>query len=200
MDRGWVKSYRKQTDWEWYKVPNTAHLFHHLLLMANHKDGKWRGIDVPKGCLITSISKLSSQTGLSVKEVRTALNNLIQTKCVAKSTTHRYTLLKVENYEMYQGEGKPTGMLGASQGQSEGKVGASQGQQTRNKEPNNLKGSGGPASYIEEEDLLEDLPFDTPEPKKFQPNNPELADVYKTWKELGVPAYVDPRLQKGVKR
>lgn len=200
MDRGWVKCYRKEIDWEWYKVPNTAHLFHHLLLMANHKDGKWRGIDVPKGCLITSLDKLSSQTGLSVKEVRTALNNLIRTKCVAKSTTHRYTLLKVENYEMYQGEGKPTGMLGASQGQSEGKVGASQGQQTRNKEPNNLKGSGGPASYIEEEDLLEDLPFDTPEPKKFQPNNPELADVYKTWKELGVPAYVDPRLQKGVKR
>lgn len=196
MDRGWVKSYRKQTDWEWYKVPNTAHLFHHLVLMANHKDGKWQGVDVPKGSLITSISQLSSQTGLSKQQVRTALKHLISTHDITQQTTAKYTLLKVENYELYQ-----TGNAVLTQSQhSDNTVLTQSQQQTRNKEPNNLKGSGGPASYIEEGDLLEDLPFDKPEPKKFQPNNPELADVYKTWKELGVPAYVDPRLQKGVKR
>lgn len=200
MDRGWVKCYRKEIDWEWYKVPNTAHLFHHLLLMANHKDGKWRGIDIPKGCLITSLDKLSSQTGLTKREVRTALKHLISTHDVTQKTTPRFTLLKVENYEKYQAGDTLSDTVATQLRHSSDTVATQLRHQTRNKEPNNLKGSGGPASYIEEEDLLEDLPFDTPEPKKFQPNNPELADVYKTWKELGVPAYVDPRLQKGVKR
>lgn len=100
--QGWVKIHRKIENWEWYKDPNTAHLFQHLVRRANHKDGKWRGITVPAGCLITSIRKLSEQTGLSERQVRTALNHLKSTHDVTQSSTNKYTLLKVNNYIKYQ--------------------------------------------------------------------------------------------------
>ena len=52
MDRGWVKSFRKIKDWEWYKKPLTAHLFQHLVREANHKDKMWQGIEIKRGQLV----------------------------------------------------------------------------------------------------------------------------------------------------
>lgn len=102
MERGWVKSYRKIEDWEWYREPNTCLLFQHLIRRANHEDKKWKGIEVPKGCLITSFQALADQTGLSVRNVRTAIKHLKSTHDVTQISTRNYTLFKVENYEKYQ--------------------------------------------------------------------------------------------------
>lgn len=104
MDRGWVKNYRKIEDWEWYKEPTTAHLFQHLVRRANREDGRWRGIDIPKGCLVTSIRHLAAQTGLSFQQVRTSLKHLVSSGDITQSVTHKYTLIKVENYALYQGD------------------------------------------------------------------------------------------------
>ena len=43
MAEGWIKLYRKITEWEWYTVPSMAHLFIHLLFLANQKDKRWKG-------------------------------------------------------------------------------------------------------------------------------------------------------------
>lgn len=103
MDSGWIKVHRKMTEWEWYQDPNTCRLFLHLLLTVNRKPGKWRGVDVPAGARITSIRKLSAETKLSERNVRTAIKHLISTHEVTQSTTARYTLITVLNYEKYQG-------------------------------------------------------------------------------------------------
>lgn len=102
MDSGWIKVHRKMTEWEWYKDPNTSRLFFHLLLTANHRPQKWRGIDVPAGATITSIRKLSAETNISERGVRTAIKHLISTHEVTQSTTSRYTLIQLTNYEKYQ--------------------------------------------------------------------------------------------------
>ena len=124
MDRGWVKSYRKEVDWEWFTEPYTAHLFHYLVLAANRAPGKWKGIDVPVGGVITSRSQLAKKTGLSEKQVRTALKHLISTNEVASHSTTKYTLLIVNNYSLYQCGGQVKGQQRASQGPSEGQQGA----------------------------------------------------------------------------
>ena len=103
MDSGWIKVHRKMPEWEWYQDPNTCRLFLHLLLTVNRKPGKWRGVDVPAGARITSIRKLSAETKLSERNIRTALKHLISTHEVTQSTTARYTLITVLNYEKYQG-------------------------------------------------------------------------------------------------
>ena len=73
---GHIKIDRRILEWEWYSDINTCRLFIHLLLKANWKDGRFQGTEVPRGSLVTSYSSLAKDTGLSVKNVRTALNHL----------------------------------------------------------------------------------------------------------------------------
>lgn len=109
MDSGWIKVHRKMTEWEWYQDPNTSRLFFHLLLTANHKPGKWQGMDIPAGSRITSIRKLAAETNLSERNIRTALKHLISTHEVTQSSTSRYTLIQLTNYEKYQSTGTASG-------------------------------------------------------------------------------------------
>jgi hypothetical protein len=125
MSEGWIKLNSKILKWEWWDDPVTAHLFVHILLKANWKDGRWRGIDVPRGSFITSTEKLANETGLTTKQVRTALNKLVETGEVGKQTTSRYTHIFVQNYCLYQDEGQAEGQ---AKGQTEGKQRANKGQ------------------------------------------------------------------------
>jgi DNA replication protein DnaD len=103
-DEEYVKMFRKLVFWEWYTDVNTTKLFLHCLLMANWQPGRWRGISYKKGQFFTSISNLSKETGLTVREVRTALDHLMSTNEVTSQTTSRYTLITVVNFEKYQGK------------------------------------------------------------------------------------------------
>ena len=99
---GWIKLFRQFIKWEWYKDTNVKSLFIHLLLSANHKDKNWQGIIIKKGQLITSINSLSEETGLSVQNIRTALNKLKSTSEITIKTTNKYTLITIEKYTFYQ--------------------------------------------------------------------------------------------------
>jgi len=102
LDNGWVKNYRRIKDWEWYTTPNTAHLFQHLIREVNHKDGKWQGIEIKKGSMITSRNKLSIETGLTSQNVRTCLKHLENTGEITIKSTNKYSVITVCNYETYQ--------------------------------------------------------------------------------------------------
>lgn len=123
-DIGWIKIHRKLIDWEWYKDVNTFKLFMHLLLKANIETKKWQGLTINRGQLITSLKNLSHETGLTEKEVRTALSKLEKTKEVGKQSSSVNTTLTMLNYDLYQSMGKPTDKQGANKGQGKGKVGA----------------------------------------------------------------------------
>ena len=116
----WIKLSTKILKWEWWDDPVTAHLFVHILLRANWKDGQWHGVPVPRGSFITSIEKLATATGLTPKQVRTSLDKLCKTGEVGKQTASRYTHIFVENYDLYQGEGQTKGKQRANKGQTKG--------------------------------------------------------------------------------
>jgi hypothetical protein len=101
MHRGYIKTYRKLVEWEWYTNSNVKSVFIHLLLMVNHKDGKWMGIDVLKGETITSLIKLSQQTGLSIQQVRTSLNKLKKTGEIKLKNNKKHLHVTVCNYQIY---------------------------------------------------------------------------------------------------
>lgn len=115
---GFVKIARKMLEWEWYTDVNVKILFFHILLKANWKDGRFRGLAVPRGSLVTSISTLSDELGITIKQVRTALAKLEKTGEVGKQTASKFTIISITNYSLYQNEGKQ----GASKGQDEGKM------------------------------------------------------------------------------
>ena len=68
---GWVNLHRKILGWEWYSDINTCRLFIHMLLKANWQEGKFRGTTVPRGSFISSLDKLSEETKLTKREIRT---------------------------------------------------------------------------------------------------------------------------------
>jgi len=99
--QGWAKYHRQIINWEWYTDANTFRVFFHLVLIANHKDNKWRGIDVKRGQTITSYSKLGLALDLSVQQIRTALDKLEPNE-ITRKTTNKYTLINIVNYSIYQ--------------------------------------------------------------------------------------------------
>lgn len=100
---GFIQLHRKITSWEWYDDHNATRLFIHCLLIANHKDNKWRGIVVEKGSFITSLGNLSLSVGMSLQQVRTSLNKLKSTNDIIVKSTNKNTLVTVVNYKDYQG-------------------------------------------------------------------------------------------------
>ena len=102
MDKGWVKLFRKFTDWEWYDDINTKVLFLHLLLKVNHKDKNWRNTVVKRGELITSSFNLAKETQLTRQQIRLSLSKLISSGDIVKKTTNKYTHLTICNYSSYQ--------------------------------------------------------------------------------------------------
>lgn len=107
MSSGWVKLHRKFIDWEWYGDINTKVLFIHCLLKANHTDKRWMGNLIKRGTFITSLSHLSLETGLSVRQVRTSLDKLKSTGEIDKVATSVNTCISITNYDDYQSSDKP---------------------------------------------------------------------------------------------
>lgn len=114
---GFIAIHRKIFEWEWYSDPIVFKFFIHCLLKANHKDKEWRGKLIKRGSFITSLSGLSDQTGLTIKQVRRAIECLISTNELGKVTTSLNTLITVTYYDKYQSEGKQK----ANEGQTKGK-------------------------------------------------------------------------------
>ena len=131
-ENGYVKNWRSILSWGWYTDVPTCHLFNHLILIANWKPGYFKDRLVNTGQKITSVAKLSAETGLSVKQVRIGLEKLKKTGEITVETTNKYTLITVVNYSKYQCpdpvEGQTEDKQRANKGQTEDKRGANEGQ------------------------------------------------------------------------
>lgn len=116
FQNGFIKLHRKILDWEWSKDLSVFRLFIQLLLSVNYENKEWQGQTVCRGEIITSISHLAADTGLSEKQVRTALQKLSSTGEISIATTNRYSKITVNNYERYQG------FIGEDENDDEGKL------------------------------------------------------------------------------
>ncbi len=99
---GYIALFRQFLSWEWFTDIKTCHLFIYCLLRANYKDGIWQNIPYKRGQFITSRRKLSVETGLTEREVRTCLNRLKTTSEMTINSTSQYSIITVNNYEKYQ--------------------------------------------------------------------------------------------------
>ena len=102
MDGNYIKLSRGLLDWEWYTDINTTRLFIHMLLKANWKDGNFKGTTIPRGSFVSSIGKLSGETGLTDREIRTAISHLKKTGEVTSKTTNKFSVFTVVKYDLYQ--------------------------------------------------------------------------------------------------
>lgn len=108
LTNGSVLIHRAITSWEWYTDVPVRVLFEHLILTVCWKDGKFRGDDLSRGERICSLQTLSRETGLSVQQVRTAINKLIKTGELQKRQINGKTVFGVTNFKKYQKINKKT--------------------------------------------------------------------------------------------
>jgi DNA-binding transcriptional MerR regulator len=99
---GWIKIHRKFLEWEWFNKSEAVHLFMYMLLKANHKDGKWQGIEVKRGQFISSLGNISNATGISVQTIRTILKKLEKTNEIELKSTSQFTIVTISKYDCYQ--------------------------------------------------------------------------------------------------
>lgn len=131
-----VKIDRNIMRWRWYRNANTFRVFIHLLLNANVTDRDFEGITIRRGQLATSQASLASALGLTVKQIRTAIEHLKETGEVAVTQYPKFSVITVISYSMYQDRAGKSAEKSAEQraveGQAKGSQRAGEGQQYKN--------------------------------------------------------------------
>jgi len=101
-ESGWIKLHRSLLKWEWYDDINCSRLFIHLLLAANREPKSWRGLTIERGQKLTSRAKLSRETKLSERQIRTCLERLQSTNELTIKATKKETVITICKYDTYQ--------------------------------------------------------------------------------------------------
>lgn len=102
LNKGFIKLHKKLTDWEWYSDANTFRLFMHLLLTAEYKPKKYKGVIVPIGSSVTGRDALSKVLCLTPQQIRTALNKLKSTNEITIKTTNKFSIITLSKWLDYQ--------------------------------------------------------------------------------------------------
>ena len=102
----YIKLHRKLLYSECFKKPEHLKLWIYCLLRANHEDkvithgGKL--VKVLRGSFITGRHKMSEDTGISERKIRTFLESKKATKDLTIKATKQYSVVTVCNYSDYQ--------------------------------------------------------------------------------------------------
>lgn len=168
-NEGWISLYRKFLEWEWYDYPTVKIIFLHCLLCANHKNIKWRDIVIKRGQLVTSYEKLASLNGLTVQQVRTALEKLQATNEITYQSTSQYSIITVKNYNLYQDSNK------AKTGVSNNQIGGQNNKRITTNNNDNKERDNKLSLSIEEREILKKYLLELNEKRK---NKIEDIDAY----------------------
>lgn len=103
-DNGYMKLFRKISEWEWYDDPVTFKVFLHFLITARWQDGSWHGIEIKRGEVLESLPSIAQKNGLTVQNVRTAIQHLLNTNSITIRKAGKCHVYRVSEYEKYQGQ------------------------------------------------------------------------------------------------
>jgi len=100
--QGFIKIHRKFLEWEWATEPNMTHFLLYCILKANWEDDSWKGKMINRGQFTSGIYELSSESGLTVQQVRTCIKRLVASGEITVKSTNKYTLYTIVKYEKFQ--------------------------------------------------------------------------------------------------
>lgn len=161
-NEGYIKLYRRMMKWGWYTDTPTKCVFLHLLFLACYEPCYFKGVHLEPGQAVSSIRQIATDTGLTVKQVRTAINHLKETQEVAQSPYGKFSVFTVNNYNDFQCTGTDEGKQRAQEGHSEGTL-----------------------SNIKKNKEVKNTPYNPPQgdegvpvSKRFVPPTPEEVNTY----------------------
>ena len=110
-NEGFIKLYRKMRKWGWYDEPYTKVVFLHLLFLAQYEETFYRGVHLEPGQAVATLPEIALENGISVQNVRTAIEHLKSTGELTVKKHHKFTVYTVKNYDQYNGTNSPSNSL-----------------------------------------------------------------------------------------
>ena len=106
LNYGFVKLFRNIAQWRYYKDIPVKTLYIHLLMSATYKDYELKNphLTIPRGHYYASMRQLAEETGLTIQQVRTALNKLDGEE-ITVNTVKKKSLIRINNWDIYQEKG-----------------------------------------------------------------------------------------------
>lgn len=104
MNNGFIKIYRKMTEWRWWGNCYGMAIWLYILVNANWKDGYWHGVECKRGEFITSKSKIAEELGVNRRTVSHWLNVFEKDGQIDVTCTRSYTKITVIKYDIFQGQ------------------------------------------------------------------------------------------------
>lgn len=119
----YIKMDRNLRFWRWFKSPKTVLVWIWLIMSANIEDHDFERETIRRGEVATSRKSISTATGLTEREVRTALDHLKATGEVSVRIRPKYQVITILRYNDYQDvpSGKTSGRGPAGVRQESGK-------------------------------------------------------------------------------
>ena len=114
-NNGYISVDRRIMSWQWYKNADVFRIFIHVLLSANHKEGKWEGHVIKRGEFVTSSDNLSKILNISRQSVRTSLSKLKLTGEITIKSTNKFSIITICKYDTYQSNGNKNNQQGNNQ-------------------------------------------------------------------------------------
>lgn len=103
---GWIRLWRSITEKGWYTKSEYVHLWIHLMFQATHKKKEylWNGniIILNPGQFITTLNKISDETGISRSMCRRILILFENETQIHMKKSNTSTLISIMNYQTYQ--------------------------------------------------------------------------------------------------
>ena len=98
----WIKLPRNFQNWRWYKESNMVHLYLYLVMNTNLLSENYFDINIKRGEIMISLSRLSTDTNLSIKTLRTCLDRLKRTHEIEYRNLNHGRIIIIVNYDMFQ--------------------------------------------------------------------------------------------------
>lgn len=135
----YIKLDRNILDWRWIGDANTLAVWVWLLLNANIEPTDFRDFRIERGEVLFSVDQIADKLGMSVKNVRTALEHLTKTGEIQKKRRSKNKVLYIiEGFSRYQAKPaftwQSSGDLPAINRQSSGDQVANSRKEERSKE------------------------------------------------------------------
>lgn len=106
MSQGWVCVHRQLLDNPIFKNDKLFRVFMYCLLKASHSEHDQligdSVVPVKSGEFVTGRKSISSATGLTEQNVRTALNKLEKLSILTIKSTNKYSIISIVNWNKYQ--------------------------------------------------------------------------------------------------
>lgn len=109
MANDWIRLHRSSLDSVVFSDPFLWHLFSWCLLKANWKDGYFRGELIPRGSFVTGRESASEALSVSPSKYRRGIERLKQLNCITTKATNRFTVIRVEKYDVFQTSSNESG-------------------------------------------------------------------------------------------